>query len=433
MNSLCSSWRWMILLSKASLSFFALGLFKAMGVFIPYLVDDLGASVAAIGTATGIYGSLCSVLAPLASALTPYGPRRLVIIGGAVMAIGTMGAAASTNSLHLTLWLALSSTGGSFVNVSAFKPLMDYFPESFATVNGISFAAGTVGMMALPPIAEWLIGLYGWRAALFLLGTATFNVCVFGALLRPCSAKSCSSTRYQKLHHEDEVSAAEKVRDDDGAVGAISRKCEACNGFLLERFDPKMFITEPRFSLFQLPSFVMGAVYSGWQLFLVPHSVALGYDSQTSSFLSTFGGLGSLVGRLTSGFLTDRDLIKPMDLFILACLLCGVSCLIDPLAVSSLPALAGLATAVGLAIGYTYPLTFVITRDLVGEDERQMAALGWLYLFAGAGQIFGGTISGWTYDVTSDYEIVFMMYGGLSLLVIPVMLAIRFTGVCCPT
>ncbi|XP_022105259.1 monocarboxylate transporter 12-like [Acanthaster planci] len=309
---------------------------------------------------------------------------------------------------------------------------MDYFPDSFATANGVALAAGTLGMMVIPPFAEWLVALYTWRGALFLLGAVTFNICVLGALLRTYKASFHSKTGYRQAPHKDDMDADEATENTDGVPGAIGGKCKALCRTLLDRFDPKLFVTEPRFSLFQVPSFLAGAVFSGWQLFLVPHAVALGYGNQKSSFLSTFAGLGSLLGRLTSGFLTDHRLIKPMDLFSLACLLCGVSCMIDLLAVSSFTALSGLATLTGLAIGYTYPLTFAVTHDLIAE-ERRMAAFGWQYLSLGAGQIFGGAVSGWTYDMTNNYEVVFLMYGGLSFAVVPFMLAIRFTEWLCPT
>ena len=62
---------------------------------------------------------------------------------------------------------------------------MDYFPDDFAFANGASLTGGTTGMMALPPVVEHVVSLYGWRCALGLLGALSFNYVVCGALLRP--------------------------------------------------------------------------------------------------------------------------------------------------------------------------------------------------------------------------------------------------------
>lgn len=43
--------------------------------------------------------------------------------------------------------------------------------------------------------------------------------------------------------------------------------------------------------------------YAGWSIFLVPYGVSLGLESATAVWLSTFGGLGGLSGRLFCMFL----------------------------------------------------------------------------------------------------------------------------------
>lgn len=284
--------------------------------------------------------------------------------------------------------------GEALVLLPAFQPLINYFPESFATVNGVSFAVGTVGMTVFPPFAEWLIDMFGWRGALLLLGAVNFNFCVSGSLLRPLPERQrpVSETKYRELPDEEGIDDCKENKHSDESEGGCWRHFKTLFSTLKDKFDTTLFVDEPWFTVFQAGFFLAGAVFSGWHFFLVPHAIALGYGSQLSSFLSTFGGIGSLVGRLMNGLLVDADLIRPVNLFIIASLICGVTCLIDPLAVSSFLALSVLAAITGLAVGFIYPLSFVIVSTIA--EGREMTAIGWLYLFMGAGQIFGGYFSG---------------------------------------
>ncbi len=295
---------------------------------------------------------------------------------------------------YIDLLLCFEGTGEALVLLPAFKPLIDYFPESFATVNGLSLAVGTFGMMLFPPFSEWLIEVYGWRGALCVVGAVNFNLCVTGALLRPIAEKQrpVSQMEYHEVPDQEVTNDRKEKKHASELEGGCRRHFQAVFSTLKDKFDTVLFVDEPWFTVFLAGSFFTGAVYASWHLFLVPHAIALGYGSQMSSLLSTFGGTGSLVGRLVNGFLIDNNLIRPVNLFIVASFICGMTCLIDPLAVSSFFALSVLASITGLAVGFTYPLTFVIVRT-IGEG-REMAAIGWLYVFMGAGQIFGGYLSG---------------------------------------
>ncbi|XP_071793960.1 monocarboxylate transporter 13-like [Asterias amurensis] len=425
-------WRWMILISKSINSFITLGMFKGMGVFIPYFVDHFQTSVASVGLALGLFGSLCSLIAPVASAMTCYGPRKLVMIGGAVTAIGIIGAATSSSILHLAMWLSLSSIGESLVLLPSFKPLMDYFPESFATVNGLSLAVGTFGMMLFPPFSEWLIEKCGWRGALCVLGAVNFNLCATGALFRPLADKqrtAVSQMGYQQVRDQELTNECAENNHSSGLVGGCWQHFRTIFSVLKAKFDTTLFVDEPWFTLFLVGFFFSGAVYAGWHLFLVPHAITLGYGSQLSSFLSTFGGIGSFVGRLSNGFLIDNNLIRPVNLFIVASFICGMTCLADPLAVSSFVALSVLAAITGLVVGFIYPLTFVIVNTIA--EGREMAAIGWLYVFLGAGHMFGGYFTGWMKDLTQDYGVVFMSYGMMSLVVVVLMMGPKLNRLCC--
>ena len=133
-------------------------------------------------------------------------------------------------------------------------------------------------------------------------------------------------------------------------------------------------------------------VFSMWHLFLIPQGVELGYGESHAAFLATFGGLGSIIGRLSHGIFIDRGILGASSLFVLASAVFAVSTFLNPLAVSSYAALAALATLSGVTVGIIYPLTFVLMREIVGDQHT--SAYGWLFTSQGTGELLGGFCGG---------------------------------------
>ena len=275
---------------------------------------------------------------------------------------------------------------------------MEYFPEDFASANGFSLAGGTIGMMVLPPIVEHLMSGYGWRNALGLMGAFSFNYVVCGAVLRPCN-KTTSAAKYKRVPTQSDTdnvtSTAMEQTNAGNLIEDTGPEKFGCFKNILknisERFDVYS-LTDPLFIVFQLVSLLEGMIFAMWHLYLIPQGVELGFGDSPSAFLATFGGLGSLIGRLGHGIPIDRGLIQSSSLFIIACLVFAASNMLDPLCVSSYPAIAGIASVSGVAMGLIYPLTFVLMRDIT--SERHMSAFGWLFVTHGAGQVLGGILAG---------------------------------------
>ena len=99
-----------------------------------------------------------------------------------------------------------------------------------------------------------------------------------------------------------------------------------------------------------------------------------------------------MIGRLSHGIFIDRSIQGASSLFVLASVVFAVSTFLNPLAVSSDAALAALATISGVAVGVIYPLTFVLMREIVGDQHT--SAFGWLFVTHGAGQLLGGVCAG---------------------------------------
>lgn len=192
-------------------------------------------------------------------------------------------------------------------------------------------------MMVLPLFTEFLIGVYGWRGALLLIGGLNLQTMVAGALLRPSSTdrthESTPLTSNPSINHGPTYSSL--ASDDDGDENTLSpadsrqkydptsknsptRKedlpgtssssyhseelmeeqapsgvwTNIKHGFIqmVQILDFRIFCDYPMFSLTLVAIFLHGITYTGWIVFLVPNAIAKGFSSYTAVSLAAIGG-----------------------------------------------------------------------------------------------------------------------------------------------
>ncbi|XP_038053871.1 monocarboxylate transporter 13-like [Patiria miniata] len=425
-------WRWMIIVSRFFWTFICLGSFKSLGVLLPHFVDSFSTSTAVAGLVSSfLLGFGLLSFGPFVGALVKvWDSRKLTIAGGLLAGTTTVAASFSSSITQMGVLFALISIGLAFIQVSSVKPLMDYFPESFATANGVSLCGGTIGMMVIPPLVEYLVEEYGWRTAFALLGAFSFNYVVCGALLRPLHPMRTNYSRLPGQTYDADAATPELRNQFDDRL-LPDRKKSRVNfkkvfsiilEVIRERFDTRA-LADPIFIIYQVACVLNGMLYSMWHLFLIPQGLELGFGDEPSAFLATYGGLGALIGRLGHGFLVDCGLIKASSLLALSSLVFSVCCGLNPLATSSYVAIAVLATVSGIAIGAIYPLCFVVMREITGD--QQTSAYSWLFLSHGGGQLLGGFFGGWIHDVMGAYEFAFLGMGALAVVMVAMLVLTR--------
>ncbi|MBI1962535.1 MAG: MFS transporter, partial [Candidatus Rokubacteria bacterium] len=150
----------------------AYGLFFSFSVFLLPLVEEFrwsrGLTAGAMSVSTVVQG----LLAPVAGVLVDrVGPRR-VIVGGVVLlsAAFVLGA---TVAAPWQLYLYTGVLGAAGLVALGWVPMgvlvSRWFAERRGRAAGVAFSGMGAGVFAVGPLAQWLIGALGWRAASALL------------------------------------------------------------------------------------------------------------------------------------------------------------------------------------------------------------------------------------------------------------------------
>jgi len=67
-----------------------------------------------------------------------------------------------------------------------------YFERRRGIAAGMACSGAGFGLLTLAPLAAFLVTEYSWKGALTVLSGVSLNCLVWGALMRPLPARSCT-------------------------------------------------------------------------------------------------------------------------------------------------------------------------------------------------------------------------------------------------
>ena len=141
-------------------------------VIAPYLVRDLNLNATELGFATSIF-FLTAVLMqiPYGVLLDRYDPRKLYAFVLSLCAIGTVIAATADGFVMLTIGRGLVALGGGASAVTSYKVYSMWFPpERLPLANGLSLAAGGLGVLMGTTPVELALRIMDWRDIHLIVG-----------------------------------------------------------------------------------------------------------------------------------------------------------------------------------------------------------------------------------------------------------------------
>lgn len=180
--------RWVILsVLSAALAVISLDN-TIVNVALPTLQEDLDATTSQLQWVVDAYSVLFAGTLLLAGSLGDrFGRRRMLLIGLVVFALGSAGAALSTNAETLTGWRAVMGVGGAFIMPSTLSVLVHVFDKSTerAQAIGIWAAVAGLGVAVGPIVGGLLLEQYSWHAIFWINPVFVAVVFVAAVVLVP--------------------------------------------------------------------------------------------------------------------------------------------------------------------------------------------------------------------------------------------------------
>ena len=217
----------------------------------------------------------------------------------------------------------------------------------FSTVIGI-------GILVNPILVEWFVELYTWRGALIIFSALTFNIAVFGMLLRPLPGVS-----------------------DQGEEEEVSYDTS-----LLKQWQFLLFVVCDL--LWNIGDVCMYTV-------LPDTAYVRGVSKEKAGLLLSNLGVSTTIGRIVIAFVASYD-FNLVGMYTIGTLTSGLTILVSGLT-SSYTVFTVCAVVFGLSSGVQFGLGPAITAELFGVS-RLTSAYGYLVLGDGIGGFLGPPLAG---------------------------------------
>jgi len=258
-------------------------------------------------------------------------------------------------------------------------------------MTGIAVSGIGVGTMIIPPIASWLITTYDWRTSYTIVG-------IIASVLV--------------------VSAAQFLRRDPSQVGQVPYGEEEVKAESLDTKDGGFSLREAlRTSQFWL----LCAMWSSFSFFLqvimvhiVPHATDLGISAISAANVLAIIGGASIAGKIIAGGAGDRIGNKTV---ILICFVL-LSVILFWLRLAEVVWMLYLFAAVfGFAYGGVITLQSPVIAELFGLSSHGVI-FGVIFFVGTIGGAIGPILSGHIFDITSSYQLAFLICGAVAIMAI---------------
>jgi len=274
--------------------------------------------------------------------------------------------------------------GGSCCFIPIISSIPRWFTKKTGIAIGITVTGFGLGGLVSPPLAQWLISAYGWQQAFFIMGLITFIVVIPLAQFMKHSPQRVGLKPYGE---------SEDIEDKQSLASVV------------EGLSLTQLIKTSRFWILGSILFCSFLCVQVIIVHITPHAIDIGISAIVAASITSIIAGGSVIGRLSMGFIADR---VGGRLVLIACLTSAALALIWLLFAKEVWMLYVFAVIFGVAYGGIVPLQTIVPVELFGLGSLGII-LATLMLCGTIGGALGPPLAGSIFDITGDYGLAFLI------------------------
>ncbi len=372
------------------------GVTETFAVYLLPVEAALGVDRAQMAATYSVYMVAYGVSAPFVGQLIDrFGARICYAMGLIALGIGTLIGARADSIWQYYIGVGmLGGLGAAGLSMVAASSLLSrWFSSRLGTMSAVPYAAVGAGMLFFPPLTQTLLATSDWRTVQTWQGLL---VLAFVPLLfvLPMHRYNAGSDAWRDL----KVRTAATLSASGAAGWTVSAAIR----------------TTAFWALFLAYFATSVAAYS-----VLPHSVAFlverGFDKQLAAWAFGMTGVLSVIGIVTTGWLSDRIGRLPVVTLSYLMTITGILSLLAVHWVPSLILVYGFVLCFGLMQGARGPILVALVAK-VFPGGSVGAIFGTLSLALGLGAGAGSFVSGVLHTVTGNYGLSFAIAAGAAAL-----------------
>ncbi len=367
------------------------GTLYSFGVFFEPVLTKFGWPRATTSAAYSLAMLLSGLLSIGTGRLNDrFGPRLIMTVCGLSLGLGylLMSQISALWQLYL-LYGALIGIGMSGAWVPILSTIARWFVKRRGMMTGITVSGLSVGIMIMPPIVSQLIAAYGWRTAYAIVGIIILLLVVSVSQLLKRDPSQIGQLAY-----------------GDEKVVAESSNLEVRGFSLREAIHTRqLWILYIMFFSFL---FCVGTI----AVHIVIHATGLGMSATSAASILTIYGGGSIFGRIIIGSASDK--VGNRLASITSFMLMSVALLWLSVAKEAwilFPA----AVIFGFGYGGFTALMSPMPAELFGLRSHGVI-LGFIMFGAEIGEAIGPVLAGRIFDITSSYQLAFLISAAVAII-----------------
>ncbi len=397
---------WWIVVASFFIALYVAGtIFYGFTAFFEPIVEEFGWSYTEVSIGASLRGLEMGILAPLIGFLVDrFGSRKLALFGVITVGLGLI-LISQTRSL-ITLYagfLLLSLGAGGCTSIVLYTAVANWFKRYIGRALGIAACGfGSGGLMV--PLIPLLIDTYDWRTTLIILAVGIWVIGIPLALVIRDKPE-----QYGYL--------------PDGGIMPVSTPDYSAD---LEPIKASFadLIKGRTLWFISLAEAIRWTIITAVVIHIMPYLSSVGFPRASAALVAAAVPLISLIGRFGFGWL--GDIFDKRYLMAITYLLTGIA--MTTLSFASEGVIIFLFVIFfAMAIGGSVTLRGAMLSDYFGRSSFGRA-LGISMGASAIGSIIGPTLAGLTFDTTGSYQLIWLIYGGLTIISITLILMLKPAG-----
>lgn len=358
----------------------------SFGVFFNSLLADLGWSraVTSSGYSLGILmsGFICIFGGRICD---KFGPKIIVLICVIALALGCFLMSRITEVWQIYIFYGFLIGNGFGVSmVPLSSTISRWFIKRRGLMTGIVLAGIGTGIIVMPLLANSLIVAFDWRTSFIVIGIVVLVVALPAAMF----LKRDPGKIGKQALGENETS---QIKVGNKEVGLTFRESTRTSRF---------WILILIFTLF-------GIYVQGVLVHIVPYAKSIGINNNATVWILPCLGLGSIIGRISMGSISDRIGVKYT--LVIGLIVIGLSFIWLWIA-GDIWMIYLFALVYGFGYGALISMQTLAPVRLFGLISAGTLVGITVFVYAVGGTI-GPIVTGYIFDVTGSYRIAIILFG----------------------
>jgi predicted MFS family arabinose efflux permease len=207
---------WLFMVIAASILMVTMGARQSMGLFVSPINTQTGLGIAAISFAMAIGQFVWGAAQPIFGAVADrYGPARVIVLGAALLAIGSVMTTMVSSQWGLILAIGVVSAAGA--GAGSFSILIGATaqhlpPERRPFASGFINAGGSFGQFVFAPLNQAVMSAFGWMSAMWTMAVLALTTAPMAWFLRgqPKPAPLASAPAEMTLREQVRIAFRDK-------------------------------------------------------------------------------------------------------------------------------------------------------------------------------------------------------------------------------